>query len=325
MKIMKLSIVMFHYVRDLKNSRYPEIKGLELALFIEQIEYIAKYYNVVSMEEVINSVENGDMLPPKAILLTFDDGYLDHYINVFPILDEYEMQGSFYPVAKAISENTVLDVNKIHFILASVHDKTIIIKDIEVLINKYKVEYKLGSIEYYYNKLAKANRMDTKDVVFIKRFLQVELEEKLRLLLVDELFVKYVGVSESAFSGELYMNQDHLKHMRRSGMHIGIHGYNHYWWNRLETHELEQELELSLEFLRKIGVNKNNWTACYPYGSYDDQSVKMLKKKGCRLALTTDVGIATVNKENRFLMARLDTNDIPKDRNSGINEWHIKG
>jgi peptidoglycan/xylan/chitin deacetylase (PgdA/CDA1 family) len=321
----KLTIVMYHYVRDLKNSRYPEIKGLDLSLFIEQVKYIKKHYNPVSMEEVINSIENGDELPSKATLLTFDDAYLDHYTNVFPILDEYKLQGSFYPPAKAISENTVLDVNKIHFILASVHDKTIIIKDIENLINQYKDEYKLESTEYYYRKLAKASRHDTKDVIFIKRLLQVELEEKLRLKMVDELFVKYVGMPESAFSRELYMNQEQLKHMRRSGMHIGSHGYNHYWWNRLEKDELEQELDLSLDFLGKIGGEKDNWTACYPYGSYNDQAIKMLNKKGCRLAVTTDVDIAIADSENRFVMPRLDTNDIPKDRNSGTNEWFQKG
>jgi peptidoglycan/xylan/chitin deacetylase (PgdA/CDA1 family) len=321
----KLTIVMYHYVRELKNSKYPEIKGLDIFLFVEQIKYIKKHYYPVSMEEVIESIENDSELPPKAILLTFDDAYLDHYINVFPILDRFKVQGSFYPPAKAIFKNIVLDVNKIHFILASVHDKTIIIKDIEDLINRYKEDYKLSSIQCYYKKLAKANRMDTKDVIFIKRFLQVALEEKLRLKMVDELFVKYVGMSESAFSRELYMNQEQLGHMRRSGMHIGSHGYNHYWWNRLEKHELEQELELSLEFLGKIGVEKDNWTACYPYGGYDDQSIKMLREKGCRLAVTTDVDIATANIKNRFLMARLDTNDIPKDRNSRTNKWYLMG
>ena len=29
----KLYIVMYHYVRELQKSRYPEIKGLEYALF----------------------------------------------------------------------------------------------------------------------------------------------------------------------------------------------------------------------------------------------------------------------------------------------------
>ena len=43
-----LTIVMYHYVRDLKNSRFPGIKGLELDLFKEQIEYLHKHYNINS-------------------------------------------------------------------------------------------------------------------------------------------------------------------------------------------------------------------------------------------------------------------------------------
>ena len=34
-----VSIVMYHYIRDLKNSRYPEIKGLDYDLFKEQIAF----------------------------------------------------------------------------------------------------------------------------------------------------------------------------------------------------------------------------------------------------------------------------------------------
>ena len=120
------------------------------------------------------------------------------------------------------------------------------------------------------------------------------------------------------------MNEEQLKHMLRSGQHIGNHGYNHYWWNSLNEKEMSQELDLSISFLEKIGVDMNNWTACYPYGSYDDQSIKMLKERGCKLAVTTEVGIATTNKDTRFIMPRLDTNDIPKDSNANVNEWHEK-
>jgi len=37
----------------------------------------------------------------------------------------------------------------------------------------------------------------------------------------------------------------------------------------------------------------------------------MLEERGCKLAVTTDVGIATTNKEARFIMPRLDTNNMP--------------
>lgn len=318
-----LTIVMYHYVRDLKNSRYPDIKGLDVNLFKEQIEYIRKNYNIITMEEVINSIENQDKIPLKSILLTFDDAYSDHYINVFPILNKYKLQGTFYAPIKAITEHTVLDVNKIHFILASVEYKIDLINDLKELISLYQEEYHLNDFDYYYKKLALASRMDTKEIIFIKRLLQVELVEDLRIKIVDTLFEKYIGMNENAFSRELYMQEEQLKHMLSCGHHIGNHGYNHYWWNSLNEKEMNQELDLSINYLEKIGVNMNNWTASYPYGSYDDQSVKMLSERGCKLAVTTEVAIARTSNNTRFIMPRLDTNDIVKDIKKAY--WYNKG
>ena len=315
---------MYHYVRDLKNSRYPDIKGLDINLFKEQIGYIRKHYHIITMEEVIHSIDNEVKIPDKSVLLTFDDAYSDQYTNVFPILDKYKLQGSFYTPAKAILEHTVLDVNKIHFILASVEDKSNIVNDLKELVKFYQKEYQLEDFDYYYKKLAQANRHNTKDVIFIKRLLQVGLVEDLRIIFLDNLFKKYIGISEEAFSRELYMNEEQLKHMLRSGQHIGNHGYNHYWWISLNKEEMNKELDLSISFLEKIGIDMDNWTACYPYGSYDDQSIKMLKERGCKLAVTSEVDIATTNKDTRFIMPRLDTNDIPKDSNANVNEWYEK-
>ena len=240
---------MYHYVRDLRNSRYPNINALDIELFKEQIVYLRKHYNIISMEEVIHSVDNQVDLPNKSVLLTFDDAYSDHYTNVFPVLDKYKIQGSFFAPAKAIMENTVLDVNKIHFILASVEDKLRIVNDLKNLIQLNQKEYQLKDFDFYYKKLAKAYRFDTKDVIFIKRLLQVELDEELRNKIVNILFEKYVRISESAFSRELYMNEDQFKHMLRNGHHIGNHGYNHYWWNSLSIEEMNLELDLSISFL----------------------------------------------------------------------------
>lgn len=320
-----LTIVMYHYVRDLKNSRFPEIKGLDLDLFIEQIQYLRKNYHIISMEEVIHSIDNQAKIPSKSVLLTFDDAYSDHYMNVFPVLEKFQLQGSFYIPSKAVLENTVLDVNKIHFILASVQDKSDIVRDLKHLLKAYKEEYKLQDFDFYYKKLAFPNTYDTEEIIFIKRLLQVELIEELRTILTNTLFEKYVGISESSFSRELYMNEEQIKSMLRRGHHIGNHGYNHYWWNTLTKEEMREELDLSMTFLDKIGVDMNNWTACYPYGSYNDQAIGMLKEKGCKLAVTTEVGIASTNKSTRFVMPRLDTNNLPKGQFNKTNEWYCKG
>ena len=308
-----VTVIMYHYVRDLRNSKYPEIKGLDNSLFLEQLNYIKKKYNVVRTEELIEALDGGKQLPQNAALLTFDDGYADHYQFVFPALKSAGFQGSFYIPAKAVIEHQVLDVNKIHFILAGITDKQKIIQDIILLLDAYRAKEDLHPFEVYYKKLAVPNRFDTADVIFIKRLLQVELPESIRREIVGHLFSEYVSESEADFAKTLYLSQEQIHEMQSTGMHIGCHGYNHYWWNRLSREELDNELNLSLNFLQAFGIDRHCWTAAYPYGSYSLDVEKMLDDKGCKMAFTTEVGEATLNKHERLKMKRLDTNDILKN------------
>ncbi len=50
MKENSLAIVMYHYVRDLKNSRYPEIKGFDISEFKAQIEFFKANYKSAMKE-----------------------------------------------------------------------------------------------------------------------------------------------------------------------------------------------------------------------------------------------------------------------------------
>ncbi len=119
----KVTIVMYHYVRELGRSRFPEIKGLSLERFSRQLDHIQANYTPVTVEMILDALKSPEQsLPPNALLLTFDDGYSDHFTNVFPLLDARGIQGCFFPPARAILEHKVLDVNKIHFVLAAVRD-----------------------------------------------------------------------------------------------------------------------------------------------------------------------------------------------------------
>lgn len=314
---------MYHYVRDFKHSRYPNIKGIDISLFREQITYLKKHYHFITMERLIDAIDNNTALPEKSVLLTFDDGYIEHFNLVFPLLDELKIQGSFFPPVKAITEHTVLDVNKIHFILASEENKTKIITEIKHELNLFRKEYNLESDSFYYDKLAQANRFDTADVIFIKRLLQVELDETLRKIITNNLFEKIVGMPED-FSRELYMDIEQIKCMQRNGMHIGSHGYDHYWLGSLSRENQKIEIGKSMEFLHNIGCDTKQWTMCYPYGNYNDATVELLTEYNCKLALTTEVNIADIQKHNKYTLPRLDTNDIPKNRKADTNDWYLK-
>ena len=91
-----LTIINYHYVRDLSRTRYPQIKGLPTQRFEGQLDYITKHYTVCSVGQVVSALKGEDQLPPYPCLLTFDDGLVDHYVTVFPRLEERGIIGSFF-------------------------------------------------------------------------------------------------------------------------------------------------------------------------------------------------------------------------------------
>ena len=305
----KISIVMYHYVRNIKSSRYPNIKGLEYELFKEQIEWMDKNYQFVTIEDIIGCYETGDKLPENAMLLTFDDGYIDHYTYCLPVLKQYHIQGVFYIPGKTFTEKKLLDVNKIHFILACAQ-KEELYQDLVALINLNREQYRLDSQEDLYQRYAVKSRWDDEKTIFIKRMLQTALPEQLRNEISSKLFQKYVGMDEEQFAEELYMNKDQIKFMKDCGMYIGLHGYDHYWLANLNHEKMKEDTDRALEAMSGI-VDQNNWILNYPYGSYNDDVITYIKQAGCKLSMTTEVGLADTEKYDRYLLPRLNTNDYP--------------
>ena len=325
MKNDKFSVVMYHYVRDLQNTRYPAIKGLDIRMFHEQLAYFKKHYHFVSAAQLVDAFENGTELPPKSLLFTFDDAYIDHFTNAFPLLDEYGAQGLFFVPVKAIMNHEVLIVNKIHHVLA-VCDKHIneLVQQVKMLLEPYEGKNGVQTFEYYFDKLSVANRFDCKEVIFIKRLLQVELQEPVRSAIINQLFKKYVSSDEGAFSRELYMSEDQLKCMQRNGMIIGSHGYDHFWLGSLPKEEQLIELTKSVDFLKGLGVDMNTLSIGYPYGSHNEDTLDIARGFGFKLGFTTVVDIATTTGDS-LTIPRLDTNDFPKDGNAEVNDWFLIG
>ena len=307
----KLSIVMYHYVRDLQNSRYPGIMGLDYTLFKKQIQFFFENYHAITMEELIAYYDEGYDFPENSVLLTFDDGYIDNYQYVLPILREYGMQGSFFVPGKVLCEHCLLDVNKIHFLLASTPIEILCHKLYEML-DYYRGQGKWDypSNEELFAAHAVANRFDNKETIFFKRILQAVLPEELRALITSELFKKYLDVSEGVLARELYLNYDQMKQMKREGMFFGSHGYNHYWMNKLSAADLARDIDKSLEVLDGL-IDTKKWVINYPYGSYSENVITYVRENGAVLGLSTDVGMVDDFVNKRFQMPRLDTNDFP--------------
>lgn len=307
----QLYIIMYHYVRDLRHSRYPEIKGLDVELFKAQIEFLKRRFTFVRMEEVIDAVQGNHTLPERSVLLTFDDGYIDNFTYVFPILEKMGgLQGSFFIPGKTVATHQLLDVNKIHYILASTSMERLL-GDVLDLLNHYRgSEFEYPSNEELLEKWARPNRFDTKEMIFVKRILQTALPERLRNMISSDLFKKYVGITEEQLASELYMTREQIGAMKRHGMFIGIHGYDHYWLGNLSPEQMREDIGKALDVLDEF-VDRKSWVMNYPYGSYNDDVLNYIRSMGACLGLTTEVTVADLSKHDPLLLPRFDCNDFP--------------
>lgn len=303
---------MYHYVRDLRRSRFPAIKGLSIERFRRQLDYIQDHYTPISVETLMGAQLGMEDLPPNAILLTFDDGYTDHFTNVFPLLDARGIRACFFPSAEAILEYKVLDVNKIQFVLAVVPDADTLLNDVFNSLSEFGEEYQFKTKEAYLA-AAKPNehRYDPSNVTTLKRLLQRELPEDIRTKIVQQLFAKHVTNDEGAFACELYMSKEQIVHMRRHGMHIGGHGYSHVWLNHVSPTAQAVEVDRSLEFLHMLGTDKDAWTMGYPYGGFNDSLLQILRERRCRLGFTVEARVADLDTDDPLALPRVDTNDLP--------------
>lgn len=307
-----LYIVMYHYTRDLKRSRYSKIKGLDLGLFRKQLDYFGKNFNIIRMETLLECLE-GRKLEKNSMLLTFDDGYMDNFTVAFPELMKRGMTAAFFPVAKTLEEEVILDTNKIHLILATAREKDIldaILSYIDNLSQKDRIRLtnsaEIQTAAQIYKKYAKSNGRDTIETSFIKLSLQTLLAEENRYELIEYLFKKYVGLDERILSKEFYIDKPKLRHMKEFGMYVGVHGYDHLHLGELEETKMRADIDKALYVMEEF--TGRNFVMNYPYGSYNDGVISYIREKGSILGLTTKEGRADLVNESLFELRRFDCN-----------------
>jgi peptidoglycan/xylan/chitin deacetylase (PgdA/CDA1 family) len=87
-----------------------------VADFENQMQYLSKVYNPISLEKMAQHIQNGTSLPSKAVAVTFDDGYRDNYENAYPILKKYDIPGTFFLITDYIGTGEIPAWDKGYYI-----------------------------------------------------------------------------------------------------------------------------------------------------------------------------------------------------------------
>lgn len=89
-------ILSYHQVNNIDKNQMT----VTIEEFDEQIKYLVDSgYTFITPEELLDTWEDDSKrLPDKPIIITFDDGYIDMYKNVFPILQKYNAKATLFVI-----------------------------------------------------------------------------------------------------------------------------------------------------------------------------------------------------------------------------------
>ena len=107
-KLYGVPVLNYHQVND----KYHSALTLNVAQFKRQMEYLhSEGYHTISLDDLYAYLTEGKELPDKPIVLTFDDGYIDNYEDVLPILESYNMQATIFMISDAVNTKRFVSLN----------------------------------------------------------------------------------------------------------------------------------------------------------------------------------------------------------------------
>lgn len=93
-------ILTYHRVNDIDENSFT----LHVEQFDAQMKYLVDDgYSVITPDELLDAWENNKTLPAKPVVITFDDGSVDNYKNVFPILKKYNLKATVFVITDNVS------------------------------------------------------------------------------------------------------------------------------------------------------------------------------------------------------------------------------
>ena len=309
-----LDIIMYHYIRNNEEYSY-DCYARRKDEFVSQIDLFKKESEIINPYDLEKLKFYSSNKNERGFLLTFDDGYKDH-LFCSDYLSQNNLSGVFFPPINSI-KGELLDVNAIHILLGTrgvnkekilnnitTHCRTNSIK----LFNKKRSIY----IDEYINVFENKANWDININQIIKKILQRDIiNPQDRKELCELIFKKYTQINPYEAANNLYLSKSEMIKMKGQGMFFGSHGLNHLWLGYLNKKDQFNEIKKSFDYLIENNfINHNDpLIMCYPFGSYNKDTLSILINLNIAFSLTTNVGSASITNEfSLHELSRWDTN-----------------
>ena len=100
-------VLMYHHVSEPDPTADAIRRDLSVSPedFEAQLRYLVERgFHPVTLESLVTYLQLGHSLPPKPVILTFDDGFKDQYTNAYPLLKKYGFVATFFVITRFADE-----------------------------------------------------------------------------------------------------------------------------------------------------------------------------------------------------------------------------
>jgi len=276
----KLIVLNYHRVLPKNEIDDNFVMALDRELFKKQMLWLTKYFNVLPLNEAVYLLEKGK-LPKRAVAISVDDGYLDSYQVIYPILKSLNISATFFITTQGLEDGYLWYDEIVEAILQT--EK----QCIEVL----SITYQLTSKEQ--KKLSIQQLVET-----IKYLSLVDRNTAIKCV--------YQQCGKPNIS-QRFLNEKQIREMYDNGMLIGAHTHSHPILMKESQLTVIEEISKSQRILEDIIEDKVSFFA-YPNGKkyldFNEKHVEILKNQGIKVALTSDWGVAKTNQTELLSLPR---------------------
>lgn len=242
----------------------------------EQIVLLKRNYEVVTPEDVLEWREGRGTLPPRAVLLTCDDGLLNHLTDMLPVLQQEDVKCLFFVTGASADESRHMLWHEELFLLffRARAGKFQILCEGLTTSGEFAEPHRRHAT--WWNAVKQLSRLDRSAR---NRF----LEHARTTLCSDELSSDSQSIDSHSNERRFrLLKRNEVRFLSDAGMTIGAHTMSHPILSLCPEDVAREEMAASRNALEAI-LQKNVWAFAYPFGDADSVTnnvVDMAKETG---------------------------------------------
>jgi len=258
----RLVILNYHRISDKKDKESLSTfdLGVTRDKFEKEMRYLNRNFSVLSFSQAIDLLKKGGDWPKSPVVISFDDGYRDIYLNAFPILEKYNLPAIVFISTQLIEEGGSFWWDELKNLVENNY-----LEELKLALeNSFSPEYDLN-LDYLKTIQDKKTFLEKLTFEFekLKGKYRDELLNKLKKLLKTDKETKREVLS-----------WEEIKELRRAGIEFGSHTHSHYLLTLEDENTVQGELELSKQKLEENLKERIEFLS-YPSGLYNSKVKKL--------------------------------------------------